>query len=479
MTRTCTLELAGGTLVVTPDSLNLATTYVLCEQQDWFEYEISFLRRLLQPGQRAIDVGANYGVYTLSIAKAVGPTGSVWAFEPASTTAALLAQGIAANGFTQVVLEMSALSRECGAAQLTLHDEPELNALSRAEQPSGASETVRVVSLDDCLQRYGWRDIDFIKIDAEGEEANIIEGGRRFLEDLSPLILYEVKAAKAIHLELVHTFAALGFNSYRLVPGLDLLVPFDAREKPDDYLLNLFCCKADRATLLSNRGLLLDASSCDAYRAGNRLDDYLRKHRHEYIWQNKLATLPYGAECAALWESSSVDGAAANDALTCFAVSQDVSLGQLERFNALESSLRSLVSLCRGQPPSLRLASLARVASDYGARSIAVEALRQLLGKLVRDKCVDMGEPFVSPGKRFDSVAPRNNIQDWIFASALEEFERLHAFSSFYTGDSARRRLELIVSLGYESAEMRRRLDLIKARFPKPDEATNPPASHG
>ena len=55
----------------------------------------------------------------------------------------------------------------------------------------------------------------------------------------------------------------------------------------------------------------------------NRLDDYLRKHRHEYIWQNKLATLPYGAECAALWESSSVDGAAANDALTCFAVSQD------------------------------------------------------------------------------------------------------------------------------------------------------------
>ena len=206
-------------MVVTPDSLNLATPYVLYEQQDWFEYEISFLRRLLQPGQRAIDVGANYGVYTLSIAKAVGPTGSVWAFEPASSTAALLAQGIAANGFTQVVLEMSALSRECGTAQLTLHDKPELNALSRAEQSPGASETVRVVSLDDCLQRYGWRDIDFLKIDAEGEEANIIEGGRRFLEDLSPLILYEVKAAKAMHLELVHTFAALGFNSYRLVPG--------------------------------------------------------------------------------------------------------------------------------------------------------------------------------------------------------------------------------------------------------------------
>ena len=83
--------------MVTPDPANLITPYVLYEQQDWFEDEIGFLRRLLLPGQRAIDVGANYGVYTLSIAKAVGPTGSVWAFEPASTTAALLAQGIAAK----------------------------------------------------------------------------------------------------------------------------------------------------------------------------------------------------------------------------------------------------------------------------------------------------------------------------------------------------------------------------------------------
>jgi FkbM family methyltransferase len=63
------------------------------------------LRRLLLPGQQAIDVGANYGVYTLSMAKAVGPTGAVWAFEPASSTAAFLAQGIAINEFTQVVLE--------------------------------------------------------------------------------------------------------------------------------------------------------------------------------------------------------------------------------------------------------------------------------------------------------------------------------------------------------------------------------------
>lgn len=95
MLSTTTLELFDGVRIVVPDSLDRITPYVVLEQQDWFEDEIKFVRRLLKPGQKAIDIGANYGVYTLSMAKAVGPTGRVWAFEPASRTARLLAEGIA------------------------------------------------------------------------------------------------------------------------------------------------------------------------------------------------------------------------------------------------------------------------------------------------------------------------------------------------------------------------------------------------
>jgi hypothetical protein len=115
--RTRTLEIAGGVQIVVPDSLNLLTPYVLFEQRDWFEDEIGFVRRLLRPGQRTIDIGANYGVYALTMAKIVVPTGAVWAFEPASSTAALLAQGVAANNFSQVVVECSAISSACGTAR--------------------------------------------------------------------------------------------------------------------------------------------------------------------------------------------------------------------------------------------------------------------------------------------------------------------------------------------------------------------------
>src|SRR3989338_10151644 len=99
MTSTTTITMIDGVRVVVPDSLDKITTYVLLEQEDWFEDEIKFLRRLLQPGQKVIDIGANYGVYALSMAQTVGATGFVWAFEPASDTVKLLADGIAVNGF--------------------------------------------------------------------------------------------------------------------------------------------------------------------------------------------------------------------------------------------------------------------------------------------------------------------------------------------------------------------------------------------
>jgi FkbM family methyltransferase len=466
--RTTTIEIVGGVRIVVPDSLNLITPYVLYEQQDWFEEELVFLRRILRPGQNVIDIGANYGVYALSIANVVGPTGRVWAFEPSSTTAAFLAQGIAANQFSQVVLETSAVSSKCGQAQLTLNDNSELNALTQERPLTGSFETVNVVSLDECLRRYDWRDIALIKIDAEGEETHILEGARDFLTRLSPLILYEVKAGADLHLELVGKFADCGYRSFRLVPGLDLLIPFEASSVPDSYLLNLFCCKEDTAARLAERGLLLDSSSLDAPEAGQRSELFFREHVGRYGWRQKLVALPYGAALADAWETaqSSDDAAAVNEALARFAISQDTSLDPLTRFSALDSSFRSLQSLCSKRPQFLRLASLARVAREHGSRAVAVSALGKLFDTIASENRGNTGEPFLVPGKRFESIAPREDVGKWALAAILEELERLSSYSSFYTGNSARPRLDMIASLGFASAEMSRRLQLLQMRFP-------------
>jgi len=109
-----------------------------------------------------------------------------------------------------------------------------------------------------------------------------------------------------------------------------------------------------------------------------------------------------------------------------------------------------------------------RVARDYGARSIAAGALGQLSEMLAENGPFDPGEPFLAPGKRFDTIAPRADLKDWLRASALEELERISSFSSFFTGETSLKRLETITSLGYGSEEMSRRLQLVRIRFPKP-----------
>jgi hypothetical protein len=65
MVEATILALVDGVRIVVPNSIELITPYVLHEQQDFFEDELPFVRGLLQAGQKVIDIGANYGVYTL------------------------------------------------------------------------------------------------------------------------------------------------------------------------------------------------------------------------------------------------------------------------------------------------------------------------------------------------------------------------------------------------------------------------------
>jgi len=421
MTATVALELPDGARILVPDAPDLVTPYVLREQGDWFEDEVRYLRRLLRPGEQAIDIGASYGVYTLAMAKAVGPGGRVWAFEPAPDTAALLARSLQANGFVHAVLERSAVAARAGSGRLSIHANSELNALVEGD---AAGVTVPLTTLDDCLERFGWHAIDVLKIDAEGAESDILRGGRRFFAQLSPLVLYEVRKGSALRLELAEEFAELGYGAYRLVPGLGLLVPFDAGEPADGFLLNLFGCKPEGAVRLAARGALVQA-----------------------------AVPPRGVPGKTVVEQ----------ALALHALSRDAARPPAERLGALEAAFVRLRNLWEADPSPAGAASLARVAQEFGERSIACIALMWLSGTLQRGPA-ELREPFLAPGARFDAVPHGGRLHDWLLAAALEELERLGSLSSFYGDAGTLPRLEAIRRLGYGSDEMARRLDLVRQR---------------
>jgi hypothetical protein len=71
------LRLTDGTVLALPASLSAMTTYIILEQEAWFEKEPAFLMRWLKPGMSAIDIGANHGVYCVPMARRVAPQGQV------------------------------------------------------------------------------------------------------------------------------------------------------------------------------------------------------------------------------------------------------------------------------------------------------------------------------------------------------------------------------------------------------------------
>lgn len=452
------VRIKGGVRVVVPDNLDLMTCYVLREQEDWFESEMEFIRRLLTPGMQVVDIGANYGVYTLTAAQRVDAGGRVWAFEPSSATAACLRRSLELNGWRHIEVILAGLSERCGTAHLVANRNTELGYISEDPAPAQNGEPVELLSLDECQRRYGWQRLDFIKIDAEGHESAILRGGERALRELSPLILYEIKAGERVNLDLVAEFRERGYASYRLVPGLNGLVPFMPAEPMDSYQLNLFCCKPDRAADLAQRGLLVEAGA-----------EETPPPPPAETWECHVERLPYGRAFLDRWRASvrtnPIPGwERYRDALGHYVLAYSLEQHLSRRYAHLQRAQELLAELAGGSNNLCRIMTYARVEADLGRRQHAVAALAFLVKLLEASRSLALPEPFLPPAAAYDRIVPGANPANFVLASVWETYERSRAFSSYFTGDASLDLLEAFTKLGFERPEMERRRQLVRMR---------------
>ncbi len=154
-------------------------------------HEIRLLTRLLLPGDRFWDVGANIGYYTLTAAKLVAPAGRVVAFEPGAAAWQSLKDNVALNPGGTIRLERLALSDRSGEA--VLHRRGDIAdggaSLSRRADYHQAAEVVTTTTLMAFLAASGEGPPDFLKIDVEGHEDDVLAGGAELLEGHSPPLL--------------------------------------------------------------------------------------------------------------------------------------------------------------------------------------------------------------------------------------------------------------------------------------------------
>jgi FkbM family methyltransferase len=194
------------------------------------------LARLIEPGGRLIDAGANVGYMTLLGAVAAGPTGHVSAFEPHPDLFRTLERNVREapepSRLARVSLHHTALGDQDGAARLLLPPDFGSNdGTARIVTDPGASDrtvSVRVRRLDDVLAESG-SDRDgpgsgavVLKVDVEGHEPQVLAGAARTLQArrITHVVFedHDVTRSEAVRLlrDAGYRLFALGWSMRRL-----------------------------------------------------------------------------------------------------------------------------------------------------------------------------------------------------------------------------------------------------------------------
>ena len=147
--------------------------------------------RYVNAGDVALDIGANLGLVTLRLAKRVGPSGSVHAFEPNPAILRYLEATLQRNSTAPVTLHRTALGATASALSLIV---PKANAGAASFISVGRREVDRhievlVARLDDFIDESKISHVDFIKMDVEGFEAEVLKGAGNTLSKIRPRVI--------------------------------------------------------------------------------------------------------------------------------------------------------------------------------------------------------------------------------------------------------------------------------------------------
>ena len=202
---------------------------------DGFEpAERAFVQRFVQPGMTVLDIGAHHGFYTLLASKLVGPNGRIYAFEPSPRERKALRLNLRLNRCKNVSVEGFALAGQDSQGILHVVDQWQTGCNS-LEPPAAdvtstsTSVSIQVRRLDTWVLKKDIRKIDFIKLDVEGAELEVLRGtGEALRTILRPVLLCELQDVRTAVWGYKPKDAALylsklGYKWFHLGPGGSLV----------------------------------------------------------------------------------------------------------------------------------------------------------------------------------------------------------------------------------------------------------------
>src|SRR5579862_191031 len=157
--------------------------------------DLRFLWRNLKPGAVFLDIGAHHGVYSVVAAKKLGANGIVAAFEPSVREYRRLRMHLRMNRLGSVRAEPLALgSAACTQKffEITNGDNTRGGFRPPASEDRISEISVETVRLDDYVSQFPLARVDFVKLDVEGGELEVLRGASSALTKFRPILICEV-----------------------------------------------------------------------------------------------------------------------------------------------------------------------------------------------------------------------------------------------------------------------------------------------
>ena len=200
---------------------------------EYSEGEVHLFKQLIPQGSVVMEIGANIGAHTLPLAKMVGPTGAVFAFEPQRVVFQNLCANMALNSIPNAYLFNVAVGES--RASIVVPDMSPYAAQNFGGLPLGAhteGQSIDVIVLNNLNIQV----CRFIKVDVEGMELEVLKGASEVIKRCRPAIYVENDRTDRSN-ALIRYISSLNYTLYWHLPYL--YNPNNFMQNPENIFPNV------------------------------------------------------------------------------------------------------------------------------------------------------------------------------------------------------------------------------------------------
>ncbi len=196
--------------------------------------QLDTIRQYVKTDGIVFDIGANIGTHTVFFSD-IARSGSVFAFEPARAPYHLLLRNI--DGIPNVIPVNLALSNASAEMDFYECDDNALSGLKDTLRSKIRTRSKTLVTTGDTFfELFSLPRLDFVKIDVEGFERDVIAGMKKTLRKFHPVIFCEIYQGTNSNPDPVGTtrdVMSLGYSAFVLHENT--VVPFSGSHDDDFY----------------------------------------------------------------------------------------------------------------------------------------------------------------------------------------------------------------------------------------------------